>query len=90
MKRIRTPGVAISMPPQDADDQHVALVDRARPIFAGQHPAVIGSALAELVAIWLAGHQVSREDHQQLLELHVETVRDLLPVVEAEIGTRSK
>jgi hypothetical protein len=53
------------------------LVERIRPILAGNHPAVQGAAMADLVAIWLAGHPA--EFREQLLALHVDKVRALVP-----------
>ena len=45
-----------------------ALVKKIRPILAGQAPDVQGGALADLTAIWLAGHppQIRNDmlDHQ--------------------------
>lgn len=78
--------IDISDPPFDADVRHERLVEKARPLFAHEHPMVVGSALGELVAIWLAGHQVERARHEELLDLHTKTVRDLLPLAEAEIN----
>lgn len=49
-------GLTMPVPP---DTRLVAeLVERARPIFAGQPPEVVGAALADLTAIWLASHVV--------------------------------
>lgn len=63
-------------------DQHVAaafkLTESAAPLFAGQHPAAVGSALADLLATWLAGHPESARE--RLLASHVEHVRLLVPV----------
>ena len=69
----------------DAPDRHDAIVEAARPAFAGEHPADVGSALSELVAIWLAGHQVSHDERKRLLDLHVETTLQFLPMAEAAI-----
>jgi hypothetical protein len=58
-------------------------------IFAGQDPDSVGAALCELVALHLAGHFVPGEANQtalmrdMLLEAHVETVKKLVPIMEA-------
>lgn len=50
------------------------------PMLAGEGPDVQGACLADLVATWLAGHPpVAREE---LLQLHVDKVRELIPVNE--------
>jgi len=80
----------IGQPPDDAQEQSVRIVERIKPILSGAHPAVVGVALAELVAIFIAGHQVDREAHEGLLALHAETVRDLVPIIEASINADMK
>lgn len=72
--------------PADAIERQTAIVAGAKLLLAGEHPAVQGSALAELLAIWLAGHQVQRETHEALLAMHIETVREFLPHCQAEIA----
>jgi hypothetical protein len=70
----------------EADDV-VALVAAARPLlFAGQPLETQGAVLADLVADWLADYVV-RGDHKatdrlrkDVLALHVETVRRLVPL----------
>lgn len=63
-----------------------ALVERIKPILAGQHPGVVGAAIVQLNAIHLVSHRTTRVRHEQLLKLHADMVRLLLPVVEAELG----
>lgn len=41
---------------REIDAQLEALLDKIAPLLEGQHPVVIGAALAELTGIWLAGH----------------------------------
>lgn len=53
------------------------LVERIRPILADHHPAEQGAALADLLAIWLAGH--SPEVRDQLFQAHGMMVLELLP-----------
>lgn len=57
----------------------------AGPVLAGQPPEVQSAALADLVAIWLAGHQgPGAEDlRAELFALFIGTVLDLVPVNEA-------
>ncbi len=78
--------IIVGDPPEDAHERHAELAERARAIFAGEHPAIVGSVLAEMLAIFIIGHQISHEDHERLLDLHVKTVRELLPIVEAEMN----
>jgi hypothetical protein len=66
-----------------------ALAEACHPIFAGQDPNVVAAALAELLALLLAGHFVPGDpaDTQAMrdgiLALHIETVKKLVPVMEA-------
>jgi hypothetical protein len=68
-------------PPRNTDeaDAHTAenLVDTIKPAFAGLPPAVQGAALADLLAIWIAGHDP--ELREKVLEIHIEGVRALVP-----------
>ena len=57
------------------------LEDHIRPLLAGHHPAIQGGTLACLLACWLAGHLPAAR--QQLLQAHMQSVRDLVPVYEA-------
>lgn len=71
------------------------LVERIRPILAGVPSPVQGAVLADLLAIWLAGH-IDRTSSQhtdalreELLQHHLATVRALVPVNAAHIhGSR--
>jgi hypothetical protein len=59
------------------------IVDAIRPLLAGKDPAIQGAVLADLLAIFLAGHHPElRED---ILELHIDAVRELIPVNEAAL-----
>jgi hypothetical protein len=66
----------------------VELVEAMRPLLAGKSASVQGAALADLLAMWLAGH-ISRGDpegaetkriREEMLELHLAAVRALIPV----------
>jgi hypothetical protein len=59
------------------------LVERVKPILAGQHPAVIGAAIADLLAILAASTAPDRRE--AFLAMHMAKVRELIPVNEAEI-----
>ena len=61
-----------------------ALLQRIAPLFHGQSPDIVGAVLSDLVALLLAGHQGAGvgELREELLQLHVETVRGLIPVNE--------
>ena len=61
-----------------------ALLQRVAPLFQGQSPDIVGAVLSDLVALLLAGHQGPgvEELREELLRLHVETVRGLIPVNE--------
>lgn len=80
------PGEAVS----DVDDAFDALVresgelvDAVKPLFAGHHPAAQSSALAELLAIWAAGHpEFAREG---LIAKFVDAALRMIPFAEREI-----
>jgi hemerythrin len=69
------------------------LVERARPIFAGQDPAVIGAALADLTARWLAGHVLADDPaatdqlRGDLMLEQVRLVRRLTVINARDLGT---
>lgn len=64
------------------------LVEAIRPLLAGKAPPVQGAALADLLAVWLAGHMVPGEPAEtqllrdELLDAHISIVRKLIPVNE--------
>jgi len=70
-----------------------ALVGQIRPILAGQPPEVQGAVIADLLAIWLAGHHVAgdpdatRELRGDLLANHLLHVEQLVSVNAHLIGT---
>lgn len=69
----------------------VRLLDRVTPLFAGHPPAVQGAVLAELLALWLAGHAAEGDQaqtdqlRQDLLAAHLASVRELIPLHDARI-----
>lgn len=64
------------------------LVEKIRPLLAGNEPEVIGCALAELLAILLAGHHPDLR--KKLLKLHMQAVRDLVKPCEHELFAQRK
>jgi hypothetical protein len=54
-----------------------AIVERCRPHLAGQHAAIQGAALADLLATWIAGHDPEVRD--KVLGIHIDGVRALIP-----------
>lgn len=61
----------------------IELAEAMRPLLAGKPPGVQGGALAELVAIWVAGHHPALRDI--ILPHWVETMKQMIPVAEKEI-----
>jgi hypothetical protein len=60
-----------------------------RPKLAGLSPEMQGGVLAELLSMWLAGHyQGGPELMDDLLEMHINMVRGLLPASIAELRAR--
>jgi hypothetical protein len=71
----------------DADAREATrLVKAIMPLLKGRASEVQGAALADLLAIWLAGH-INADDPENsdavrevILEFHLEAVRSLIPV----------
>jgi hypothetical protein len=65
-----------------------ALVEQIKPIFAGKPPEIQSAALADCVAIYLAGHIIpdapdeTAELRERLLAIFVDVVRELVPINE--------
>jgi hypothetical protein len=53
-------------------------------LFAGREPELVGAVLVELAAILVAGYHPDLREGT--LRLFMSTVRDLVPVVEHEMG----
>jgi hypothetical protein len=70
-----------------------AIVLRIRPLLADHPPDIQGAALADLLAIWLAGHHVEGDEaatgdlRAELLASHCALVRHLTTVNAKLIGT---
>lgn len=61
------------------------LAGRIAPLLAGHSPEVVGAALADLLATWLAGHRQSDRAttdalRSDLLSMHIGVVKALIPV----------
>jgi len=71
----------------------IALVALIRPLLAGKSPPVQGAVLADLLAIWLAGHHVpgnpaaTQSQRAELLAQQLKAVAQLVPVNAHLIGT---
>jgi hypothetical protein len=70
-----------------------SIADRIKPLLAGQSPDVQGAVLADLLAIWLAGHHVEGDENAtrtlraELLADHCFAVRQLVLVNAKIMGT---
>jgi hypothetical protein len=63
---------------EEMQRQTDALVEAIKPLLANHHPAVMGAALAELTALWIAGHRPGAR--RQMLDLQWDMVRKLYPI----------
>jgi len=72
----------MTLNPQDATD----LAKQIAPMLAGKHPAIHGAALADLLAMWVAGHPPQVRD--EMLLMHIEKVNDLV-LVNAKVIDRA-
>jgi hypothetical protein len=77
--------------PDEDVEAVLALVSAVKPFFAGKSPEVQGAALADLTALWVAGHVTSnparQHDHwARVLALHIEGIRKLISVNYTGIG----
>jgi hypothetical protein len=64
-------------------------VEEIRPLLAGLGSEMQGGILADLVAMWLAGHMADRPDfREEILRHWLDAVRALIPVNERIILER--
>jgi hypothetical protein len=61
------------------------IVESIKPLLAGRAPEIQIAVIADLLAIWLHGHQsldkkLSRQLREELLHRHVEYVRKLVEI----------
>ena len=78
----------------ERDAREIAALGRQIAPLLGGHPAEVqGGVLADLLAIWLAGHHVAGDEDEtrrfraELLAMHCTMVRLLVPVNARIIGT---
>ena len=69
---------------QPTPEEVLAVTERIKPILANHHPTLQGAVLAELLSIWIAGHVAdtsanSAKLRREMLKMHVEQVRKLIP-----------
>lgn len=85
---------------QDADEV-LRLVSQIRPLLSGHDEHVQGAALADLLAMWLAGHvhlgdpKATRKMREEMLKLHVTGVKALIDInyaisIEPQIKARTQ
>lgn len=87
------PGRIISLePPADGLQQQEALVQDVSKLFMRKHPSVIGAAIAELLAVLVAGSVAkSVAEHEQmkvakaLIEATGEMALELVPAIAADM-----
>ena len=75
--------------------QALQIAERIKPLLAGLSAEVQGAALADLLSLFLAGHladtpEATRRLRDEILELHIQAVRNLLPANEKMILARLK
>jgi hypothetical protein len=60
------------------------IVSTISPVLRGFAPEIQGAVLADLLALWLAGHMGPDAEalRDELLEEHIKTVRELIPINE--------
>jgi hypothetical protein len=67
------------------------LCEKIAPLLAGNDPAVQSAALADLAAMWIAGHFVleniagTKQLRNELLREHVKLIRQLIPLNEQKL-----
>lgn len=68
------------------------IVEKICPLLAGHPPEIQSAVLADLLAMFLAGHQGADAPalREEILRLHIATVRDLIPVNERMIRERAQ
>lgn len=70
---------------EELNKQSDEIVEAIRPLLSGKHPGVQGVVIADLLAIWIAGHIPSAE--KQLLANHMNAVAKLVPLYREMFGT---
>jgi len=65
-------------------EEALDLARQIEPMLKGHDAAVVGAALAQLLAIWVAGH--NEAERTGLIEMHIVGVRSMIPVILKERG----
>jgi len=70
---------------QPTPEEALAVTERIKANPRQSHPTLQGAVLAELLSIWIAGHVAdtsanSAKLRREMLKMHVEQVRKLIPV----------
>ena len=71
----------------------VDLMTQIMRLLAGKESGIQGAVLADLLAIWLAGHTIIGDPEatarlrDEILQLHIATVRELIPENARLMGT---
>jgi hypothetical protein len=76
----------VGLSPEELQKQTEVLVELIKPVLGGKPPAVQGVVLADLMAMWLAGHVPSAEE--ELIAAHLTAVRKLVPLYRDLFGTQ--
>jgi hypothetical protein len=62
-------------------DLSFEIVDRIRPLMGGCPREVQGTVIAQLLAMWVAGHYLNGEAiMEEVLQQHIAHVRTLIPI----------
>jgi hypothetical protein len=79
-----------------AEEQIMELVKRISPLLKGKAPPVQGAVLADLLAMWLAGHWIpgdadeTRAAREAVLANHIQVVRELMEENAKILGTHEE
>jgi hypothetical protein len=79
-------------------DKHEAAIERIKPILAGRGIAEQSAIIADLLAIWLAGHRILDDKpgaaeaqaqlREEVLANHIALVRSFLPLADMVVDAR--
>jgi hypothetical protein len=72
------------MSDSEIESENEFLVTAGRALFSGSHPTAQGAALAELTAIWLAGHPFKM--WEGIIKLQIDTIIELATNIKKELG----
>jgi len=72
-----------------AANESMALFHKLSGLLKDKPRAVQGAALAQALAMWLAGHRVP-EEREAVLAMHLESVKSMVPICDAMITAALK